>query len=66
MVIKVAIRFQDNTVVVFDRNGEQPPQYQGQYDDVKDRIKSDAPPEVVFAYGFEGSAELKKIPKEEW
>ena len=26
--------------------------HQWQYDDVKDRIKNDAPPEAVFAYGF--------------
>ena len=65
-MIKIAIRFQDNTVAVFERNGEQPPQYQGQYGEVKERVQEDAPPDAVFAHSFTDSAELQKVSREEW
>lgn len=65
-MIKTAIRFQNNMVVVFDRKGEQIPEYQGQYEEVKERIQKDAPPDAVFAHGFTDSGELQKVSREEW
>ena len=35
-VIKTAIRFQNDMVMVFDKRGEQIPKYQGQYEEVKE------------------------------
>ena len=66
MVIKIAIRFKNNMVVVVDEEGEQIPEYQGQYEEVKQSILKDAPPDAIFAHGFTNSGELRKVPREEW
>ena len=51
-MIKTAIRFQNNMVMVFDKEGEQIPKYQGKYEEVKESILKDATPDVIFAHGF--------------
>jgi len=53
-------------VVVFDKEGEQIPIYQGQYKEVKESILKDAPPDALFAHGFTSAGELLKVPKEKW
>jgi len=53
-------------VMVFDKNGEQISEYQGHYDEVKEGILRDAPPDAIFAHGFTRVGELRKVPKEEW
>ena len=65
-MIKTAIRFQNNMVMVFDKEGEQIPKYQGQYEGVKEKILKDAPPEAVFAHGYSDTGELIKVSREEW
>ena len=65
-MIKIAIRFKNNMVVVFDEEEEQIPEYQGQYEEVKESVLKDAPPDAVFAHGFTDAGELLKVPKEEW
>ena len=37
-MIKTAVRFGNNMVMVFDKMGEQIPEYQGQYEKVKENI----------------------------
>ena len=66
MVIKIAIRFKNNMVVVLDDEEEQMPEYQGQYEEVRESILRDAPPDAIFAHGFTNYGELRKIPREEW
>ncbi len=65
-MIKTAFRFQNNMVMVFDKNGEQIPIYQGQYEKVKGSVLRDAPPEAIFAHGFTSEGELLKVTREEW
>jgi len=65
-MIKTAIRFQNNMVMVFDKEGEQIPIYQGQYEDVREIILRDAPPDAVFAHGFTDAGELRKVSQKEW
>ena len=65
-MIKIAIRFKNNMVIVFDKRGEQIPKYQGQYEKVKQSILGDALPDTIFALGFTDAGELLKIPREEW
>ena len=65
-MIKIAIRFKNNMVVVVDEEGEQIPKYQGQYEEVKESILKDAPRDTVFAHGFTDYGELRKVPREEW
>jgi hypothetical protein len=61
-MIKTAIRFSNNMVMVFDEEGEQIPEYQGQYEKVKESITRDASPDTIFALGFTDAGELRKVP----
>jgi len=65
-MIKTVIRCPNNTVMVFDEKGEQIPEYQGQYDEVKESILKDAPPTAVFGYLSDFEPELREALKEEW
>ena len=65
-MIKIAIRFKNNMVIVFDEEEEQIPEYQGRYEEVKERILKDAPLDAVFAHGFTDTCELRKVPREDW
>ncbi len=66
IMIKTAIKSADGMVMVFDDRGEQIPQYQGRYDEVKVSILRDAPPEARFGCFPDGELELKIVPREEW
>jgi len=62
-MIKSVIKTEKGMVIVFDSKGEQMPDYQGQYDEVKEKILRDAPPEAVFTKVV---TTLKPFPREEW
>ena len=64
-MIKTVIRFR-NLVMVFDEESEQIPEYQGTYEIVKESILRDAPPDAIFAHGFNEEGKLLKLPREEW
>ncbi len=65
-MIKTAIRLKNNMVMVFNESGEEIPEYQGQYEDVKESILRDAPADAVFTHGFTNSGRLLEVPREEW
>ena len=65
-MIKTVLRWQNGMVIVFDKRGEQIPKYQGQYEEVKENVLKDAPPEAVFSHGYGDDFELKVIPRGEW
>ncbi len=65
-MIKTAIRFSNNMVMVFDKRGEQIPRYQGQYEKVRESISGGALPDTIFAIGFTDTGELLKVPRDEW
>ncbi len=65
-MIRIAIRFKNNLVLVFDDEGEQILKYTGQYEEVKESILKDAPPDAIFANGFTHYGELRKVTREEW
>ena len=65
-MIKTAIRFQNDMVVVFDKKGEQIPKYQGKYEDVKESILKDAPLEAVFAHWRDYETDIRPVSKAEW
>ena len=65
-MIKTAIRFSNNMVMVFDKMGEQIPEYQGQYEKVREIILGGALPDTIFALGFTDAGELREVPREEW
>lgn len=65
-MIKTIIRLKNDMVIVFDAEGEQIPEYQGKYENVKESILRDAPPDAVFTHWFGYSAEPATIYREEW
>jgi len=65
-MIKTVIRCSNNMVMVFDKKGEQIPEYQGQYEEIKGKIVKDAPPSAVFGYFSDYETELQIVPREEW
>ncbi len=65
-MIRIVIKLRNDMVMVFDADGEQIPEYQGQYEDVKVSILRDAPPEVIFARWFNHDTAPEIICREEW
>ena len=65
-MIKTVIRIKNNMVMVFDETGEQMPEYQGYYDQVKERILANAPGGSVFNHWFGGSPEAEVVASEAW
>ena len=65
-VIKTAIRLKNDTVMVFDAEGEQIPRYQGHYKDVKGSILRDANSNTVFNHWFGHAIKPESISKENW
>jgi hypothetical protein len=51
-MIKTVIRIENDMVMVFDENGEELPEYQGNFSSVKDKIIADAREESVFKHWF--------------
>ena len=49
-MISNVVRCANDMVLVFDDNGEQIPEYQGQYEEVRDRILRDTPLSAEFHY----------------
>jgi len=66
IVIKTINRLKNDMVMVFDTEGEQVPEYQGQYKDVKGSILRDAPSDAVFTHWFGYSHEPETVYREEW
>ena len=65
-MIKTAIKSADGMVTLFDKMGEQIPQYRGQYKEVKALVLRDAPPEARFGCFPNSGQELRIVPQEEW
>ena len=53
-------------VMVFDEDGEQIPQYQGHYNDVKEKILANAPAGSVFNHWFGHSPEPELVTGSAW
>ena len=65
-MIKSVVRCQNDLVIVFDENGEQVPEYQGYYSDVRTSILRDSPPDTVFSYFLDTLPRFEDISREEW
>ncbi len=65
-MIKTVIRCRNDMVIVFDKKGEQIPEYQGQYEEVKGKILKDAPLDAVLCYFPENENELQIVQRGEW
>lgn len=64
-MISEAIRFQNGMVVVFDENGEQMPEFQGRYEEVRAKILARAPKSARFFHGVWNVSE-SPIHRREW
>ena len=65
-MIKTAIRCPNGMLMVFDEKGRQVLEYQRKYDEVKDKILKNAPPDTLFGYFLDYDSELRVVPREEW
>jgi hypothetical protein len=65
-MIRSVIRCPNDMVLVFDGNDEQIPEYQGRYQEVRELILKDAPPDTVFGYWFDDESDITTLPQEEW
>ena len=65
-MIKSVIRCPNDMVLVFDQDEEQIPEYQGRYQEVRELILKDAPPETVFGHWRDYAGDITTIPREEW
>ena len=65
-MIKSVIRCPNNMVLIFDEDDEQIPEYQGRYEEVKERILRDAPSEAVFGHWFDYETDIRTVSREEW
>jgi hypothetical protein len=65
-MIKSVIRCLNDMVMVFDENDEQIPEYQGRYEDVKERILIDAPPSAMFGNWLDHKSDIAPVLKEDW
>ena len=63
-MINSVIKTEDGMVLVFDERGNQMPEYQGKYEDVRERILSDAPPFALFWH--EENRRNRAVRREEW
>jgi hypothetical protein len=65
-MIKTVIRVQNGMVMVFDERGEQMPEYQGRYDEVREMILANAAAGSVFNHWFGVSPEPERVPARFW
>lgn len=65
-MIKTVIKTENDMVIVFDEKGEQIPEYQGPYEEVKEKILRDAPPDAIFGHRIIAGGEMTLDLREKW
>ena len=65
-MIKTVIRAANNMVIAFDEQGNQMPEYQGRYEEVKRKIITDTGTEAAFVNWFGVSPEPDVVSKINW
>ncbi len=64
--IKTIIRCQNDMVMVFDKEREQIPEYQGQYEEVKESILKNAPSGAIFSHLPDYETEVQIVSRNDW
>ena len=64
-MISEVFKFETGMVLVFDEKGEQMPEFQGKYEDVRVKILARAPKEATFYHGTWPQGR-KLVPRKEW
>ena len=65
-MIRTVIRLRNDKVLVFDGKGDQLPEYQGQYEEVKDKIQKAASTGTVFNHWYGYTVEPERVSRENW
>lgn len=66
-MIKEAILFENEMVMVFDENGEQIPEYQGRHSKVVAKVILNSTDKTVFKFAkWKESVVLVEVSKEQW
>lgn len=65
-MMKTVIRLKDDAVMVFDDRGEQMTAYQGQYDQVREKVLEEASLGAVFLHWLGSDAIPQTVSREEW
>ena len=66
-MIKYVVKSENGMVMVFDEKGEQIPEYQGRYEEVKDKILRDAPLNATFEHVINlDRSGVEAVSREEW
>lgn len=65
-MIRSVIRCRNDMVMVFDENGEQLPEYQGNYIEVKDLILRDVESDTTFSHTVDTGPGFTVVQKEDW
>ena len=65
-MIKSAIRTPNDMVMVFDEDGEQIPEYQGCYDEVKELVLVNAPPGTLFGRWLDYKTDIETVSRNDW
>ncbi len=65
-MIKSVIKAPNNMVLVFNENGEQIPEYQGRYEEVKEHLLKEAPQETLFGRWLNYETDIQTVSREEW
>jgi hypothetical protein len=65
-MIRTVIRLKNDMVMVFDEDGEQLPEYQGSYAEVRESILKDAPPDTVFAHWTGQKTKPQTVARTDW
>ncbi|MBI4186756.1 MAG: hypothetical protein HY530_04535 [Chloroflexi bacterium] len=66
MSIKIVVKLGNGIVMVFDGRGEQIPEYQGWYSEVREKVLRDAPADAVFAHGCTSDGKPQEVPRAGW
>jgi hypothetical protein len=65
-MIKTVIRCSDDMVMVFDEKGEQIPEYQGQYENVRESILEAASPDTIFKHLSDTEPRITETSRDNW
>ena len=65
-MIKTVIRLKNDMVMAFDEEGDQMPQYQGCYQEVKEKVLENAMAGAVFNHWFGNSLKPVVVKSERW
>lgn len=64
-MIKEAVLFDNEMVIVFDENGQQIPEYQGRHSQVVTKIIQDSTDKTIFKFATWGQFAIE-VSKERW